>query len=191
MKNDAFTEKISLLLDDELSAAETTELQAHLTDCHTCQQAYQAMQQVDTIFREGAKVMVTPAAGFVQRFETRLVQRRAHNGGHLWLGLGTLLLGTLSLSVITGLMVSAFISAGVNTMGVSLLYHWLARFIESANFVEVWLNFGVVFLKACLITMRQPLFWGFAVVATGLVWLWLRVIKLISQQGTATLRLFI
>lgn len=191
MKNDTFTEQISLLLDDELNTAETAELQAHLNDCHTCQQAYQAMQRVDTIFREGAKVMAAPAAGFAQRFETRLAQRRAHNGGHLWLGLGTLLLGTLSLSVITGLMVSAFISAGVNTMGVSLLYHWLARFIESANFVEVWLNFGVVFLKACLLTMRQPLFWGLAVGAIGLAWLWLRVIKSISQQGAATLRLFI
>jgi hypothetical protein len=136
-------------------------------------------------------MMVAPAAGFVERFETRLVQRRAHNGGHLWLGLGTLLLGTICLLVITGVMVSALVSAGLNTLGVSLLYHWLARFIESANFIEVWLNFGVVFLKACLITMRQPLFWVFAIVATGLAWLWLRVIKSVSQRGTATLRLFI
>jgi hypothetical protein len=73
------------------------------------------------------------------------------------LGLGTLLLGTICLLVITGVMVSALVSAGLNTLGVSPLYHWLARFIESANFIEVWLNFGVVFLKACLITMRQPL----------------------------------
>jgi predicted anti-sigma-YlaC factor YlaD len=191
MKNDTFTEKISLWLDDELSRAETDALQAHLTECHTCQQAYQAMQRIDALFREGAREVAAPAVGFVERFETRLVQHRAYNGGHLWLGLGTLLLGTLSLLVITGVMVSVFVSAGINTLGVSLLYHWLARFIESANFIEVWLNFGFVFLKACLITMRQPLFWVFAAVATGLAWLWLRVIRSIAQRGAVTLRLFI
>ncbi len=191
MTHETFTEKISLWLDNELSAAEIAELQTHLSGCPTCQQTYQAMQHVDRLFHESASIIVAPTPGFPQRFEARLAQRYARNGGHLGLGLAVLLLGTLFLFVIGGVTISTFISAGMSMMGVSALYDWLAAFIESANLVGVWFNLTSLFVKACLITMSQPLFWGFAVVAIGMAWLWLRLLKSVYQRSAITIELFI
>jgi predicted anti-sigma-YlaC factor YlaD len=191
MTHETFTEKISLWLDNELGPAEIAELQTHLSDCATCQQAYQAMQRVDRLFHESARVVVAPAPGFPQRFEARLAQRYAINGGHLWLGLAVLALGTLFFFLIGGVTISTFISAGMGMIGTSILYDGLVAFIESANLIGVWLNLTGLFVKACLITMSQPLFWGFAIVAIGMVWLWLRLVKSVYQRSATSIELFI
>jgi predicted anti-sigma-YlaC factor YlaD len=191
MTHDTFTEQISLWLDNELSSVEIAELQTHLASCLTCQQTYQAMQRVDTLLHRASTLMISPKPGFIQRFETRLVQHQAANGGHLWLGLGVLLLGTVFLFVVGGIVVSALISTGINLFGVDTLYGWLADFIESANTVGVWLNLAGLFVKASFITMSQPLFWGYALLAVGMAWLWLRVIKSVYRPVPMNIELLI
>jgi predicted anti-sigma-YlaC factor YlaD len=181
MTHDTFTEKISLWLDNELSAPEIEELQAHLADCPTCQHTYQALQRVDMLLRHGASMRVEPAPGFTTRFETRLAQHQARHNGHVWLGFGVLLVGTLFFFIIGGILLGTFVSAGVNLFGIDILYHGLAGFIVSANTIAVWLNLAGLFLKASLITMSQPLFWGCALVAAGMAWLWLRLLKLVNR----------
>jgi hypothetical protein len=191
MNHDTFTEKMLLWLDHELSAPEIDELQAHLANCLTCRQTYQALQHVETLLHSGCKMMMAPAPGFTTRFEARLAQHQVRNGGHLWLGFGVLLLGTLFLFIIGGIVVSALVSTGANLMDVAILYRGLAGLIESANMLGVWLNLAGLFVKASLITMSQPLFWGCAVVALGMVWLWLRLLNVVNRQVPATVELLI
>jgi hypothetical protein len=191
MVHDTFTEQISLWLDNELSQAEVAALQTHLAGCLTCQQAYQSMQRVDTLLRGASTLMVSPRPGFSQRFETHLVHHQAANGGHLWLGLGALLLGTLFLFVVVGIVVSPLISTGINLFGVETLYSGLAEFIESANTLGVWLNLIGLFVKACLITMMQPLFWGYVLLAVAMGWLWVRVLKLAYRPAPLNIELLI
>jgi predicted anti-sigma-YlaC factor YlaD len=186
MANDTFTEKISFWLDNELSAAEAAELQAHLAGCHTCQRTYQALQQVDTLLRRGSSVVVGPAPGFTARFENRLAQQARHNG-HIWLGFGVLFVGTLFLFIIGGIVLGTFITFGINLIGIDILYNGLAGLIVSANTLMVWVNLAGLFLKACLITMSQPLFWGCALVAAGMAWLWLRLLKLVNRPAAVEL----
>ncbi|MBI1882312.1 MAG: zf-HC2 domain-containing protein [Chloroflexi bacterium] len=191
MTHDAFTEKITLWLDNELSDSEVAELQTHLADCLTCQHTYQAMQRVDTLLRGGSSVIIAPAPGFTARFETHLGRHPARNHGHLWLGFGVLLLGTLFLFVVSGIVVSTFVSAGTSLIDVATLYHWLADLIESTNTLGVWFNLVGLFVKVSLITMSQPLFWGYALVALGLTWMWLRLLKFVNRQAPTTVELLI
>ena len=191
MEHDTFTEKISLWLDEELSAPEVAELEAHLAGCPACQQTHQTMQRVDTLLHSGSKVLIAPAPGFVQRFETRLAQQQTREQGHVWLGLGVLLLGTICLFILGGVILYPFVSAGVNMIGLSALFVWLAEFIESANAVGLWLRLVGLFLKASFITMSQPLFWLGVLGAVGVAWLWLRLLKLAYRRIPTTIELFI
>lgn len=190
MTHDIFTEQISLWLDNELSVPEAAELQAHLGDCPACQHTYQVLQRVDTLLRSGASVVVAPAPGFTARFENHLAQQQARHNGHIWVGFGVLLVGTLFLFIIGGIVLGTFVSAGINLVGIDILYKGLAGLIASANTLAVWVNLVSLFLKACLITMSQPLFWGCALVAAGMAWLWLRLLKLVNRPA-ATVELLV
>lgn len=187
MAHDTFTEQISLWLDNELSAPEAAELQAHLAGCQACQHTYQALQQVDTLLRGGASMVVGPVPGFAARFENRLAQQQARHNGHIWLGVGVLLVGTLFFFIIGGIVLGASVSAGINLVGIDILYNGLAGLITSANTLAVWVNLAGLFLKACLITMSQPLFWGCVLIAAGMAWLWLRLLKLANRPAAVEL----
>jgi hypothetical protein len=191
MAHDTFTEKIALWLNDELSNPEIAELQAHLADCSICQQTYQSWQRVETLLREESTVIMEPAPGFITRFESRLVYHQTPNNGHIWLGLGVLLLGTLFLFIIGAIVGSALVSTGVGLINVDTLYRGLAGLIESVNTLGVWFRLVTLFVRASLLTMSQPLFWIYTLVAVGMVWLWLRFLKFINRQAPATLELLI
>lgn len=191
MAHDIFTEKISLWLDNELDLVERTELQAHLSSCPDCQHTFQAMQRVHTLFGEAATTLVIPQAGFSQRFEARLARQRAYQPKRVWWGMSVLLLGTVLLLLIAGVTVGAMVSAGVSMLGVPALYGWLAGFVEVTNTLGVWLNLAGTFLRACLKTMSQPLFWGGVFLALGMSWVWLRLLQKIYQRTVVTVELLI
>lgn len=191
MTHDIFTEKISLWLDDELDPAERAELQAHLSGCPTCQQAYQAMQRVDHLFRDASTMRVIPQSGFTQRFEARLARQRVYHPKRIWWGLSVLALGTVLLLLIAGVTVGAMVSTGVSMLGVPALYGWLAGFIETTNTMGVWLSLASTFLKVCLRTMSQPLFWGVVTLALGMSWVWLRLLQKIYRRTVVTVELLI
>ncbi|GAB4420147.1 MAG: hypothetical protein Fur0044_16930 [Anaerolineae bacterium] len=191
MNHETFTEKLSLWLENELSAPEITELQAHLAGCPTCQQTYQALQRVETLLRGGSKIMVGPPPGFTTRFEVRLAYHQVRNGGHLWWGFGVLLLGALFLFIIGGLAVSALVSSGAGWLDGAIFYSGLVGLIQLANTLGVWLNLAGLFVKVSLITMSQPLFWGCVLAALGLAWLWLRVLKYVNRPVATSVELLI
>lgn len=190
MNYDAFSEKISLWVDNELNPAEIADVEAHLATCRNCQQLYGQIRQMDQLFQMAAMEMVAPAAGFTQRFEAQLAYHHPVKRWQLLLALGSLAMGVLlfwgvvAVSGLTLLDSTFAVNAGI-------LYEGVISLIDSADNLRVLLNLITLFLKACLITMQQPIFWGLALLTIGLSWLWLRVMKTLSQRGSFTAELIL
>jgi predicted anti-sigma-YlaC factor YlaD len=181
MNYDTFSEKLSLWLDNELDPAETADLEMHLADCTGCQQLYEQMRQVDQFFQAAAMEMITPAVGFSQRVDARLAYHRPVKPWQMLLAMGSLALGPL---LVLGLVVVsgwAFLDTSLVTSG-GLLYQGVISLIDSVDNVRVLVNLITLFVKACLITMQQPIFWSLVLLTIGLSWLWLRVMKALSRR---------
>lgn len=190
MKHKPFAEQISLWLDNELGPAEVSRLQAHLAGCPICRQAYEAMQRVDRLLRTQATVMVAPNPDFRPRFEARLVQPQPIKPWQIWLTLIALFSGTLFLFGAWAILGSiTLVSVSTSVLDAVVFHQWLTAFIESVESLRVFLNLGGLFLKVSLITMGQPIFWISTLIAIGLIWLWLRIIQVISQHSTPTINL--
>lgn len=190
MNYDTFSEKISLWLDDELNPAEVADLETHLASCAGCQQLYEQMRQIDDLFQVAAMEMIAPAAGFSQRVEARLAYHRPVTPWQMLAAMGSLALGTLlflGVVIASGLM--AFDASLVTSGG--LLYQGVVSLIDSVDNVRVLLNLATLFVKACLITMQQPIFWSLVLLTAGLSWLWLRVMKALSRREHITAELIL
>ncbi len=186
-QHDTFAKKISLWLDEELSQAEITELQNHLAQCPLCRQTHRAMQQVDTLLRSASAFMVSPGPGFRTRLQARLATYPARSSKYTWLGLGSLLLGSLFF-ITLGLIIGGLALINFTSLiDLSPFMNWLINLGQLFNQLYVWLNLGNLFLKVALLTMKQPLFWGYALVAMTLAWLWLRLIRGAYRRLPATL----
>jgi predicted anti-sigma-YlaC factor YlaD len=187
MKKDAYTEKISLWLDDELNPAEVTELKAHLETCLDCRQTYQAIQQVDELLWGAAAMMASPSPGFNQRVETRMVHYRPGQRWRIGVALAGLFLGTLLFAAAVA-MVGGTALMGYGQVGVDadLFYQWLVSVIQSVTSLRVLLNLGGLFLKATFITMGQPLFWLCVLLSISMAWLWVRVMQTVSRRTAPT-----
>lgn len=183
MSKDAYTEKISLWLDDELNPAEVAELETHLVSCSNCRQLYQAMQQVDDLFRTAAMSLVGPGPGFIQRFETRLIQYRTGRPWQIWLGLGALLVGSFLLfgawAIAGGIALMTVITS---LLEINLFLQWLEQFIVSAMSVRLIFDLGALFLKAGVVLMSQPIFWLSIFIALAMSGLWVRIVRQLSQR---------
>lgn len=190
MNHDTFSEKISLWLDNELSPADVADLETHLASCTGCQQFYEQMRQVDQLFQTAAMEVIMPAAGFNQRLEARLAYHRPIRPWQMLTAVGSLALGTL-------LFLGVVVASGLTAFDVSLvtsggfLYQGIVSLIDSVDNARVLVNLGTLFVKACLITMQQPIFWSLALLTIGLSWLWLRVMKALSRRENITAELIL
>jgi predicted anti-sigma-YlaC factor YlaD len=185
---DAYTEKISSWLDNELTEAEAVDLQHHLRQCPTCQTVYQEFKQMDEWLHRAALVMVAPAPGFTGRFETRLAHHHPHQRLHLWLAVLGLALGAIFILAATALFGGVAIyslSASAPAINGQLAHNGLVYLINSANTARFFLGMGWLFLKTSLLTMQTPLFWGLVVVAAASAWLWVRVMRSLLKTGVA------
>ena len=91
-----------------LAPDQRSQLEDHLVDCGECQSVWEALVEVDRLFK--AEPMATPRPGFTGRFKARLEQRHSRPravGGALALGLGAVGAAALVLPVGVGLLFSA------------------------------------------------------------------------------------
>jgi predicted anti-sigma-YlaC factor YlaD len=177
MGTDQFTEKISLWLDHELSQLEVTELQTHMVDCPACRQTYQAMQGLERLLGRAAVEMKAPQPGFSQRFATRLAQHQPVSRRPSWWGIAALLL--LFITALAGgatMTLSTWLDAG----------GWVTAVLAVVDTLRTVVSLGTLLLKAGLLTLSQPLFWGYTLLMAGLAWLWLRIIQTAYQQRPVT-----
>ena len=185
---DAYTEKISSWLDNELTEAEAADLQHHLRQCQTCQATYHELNQMHEWLRRAALVMAAPAPGFTGRFETRLAHYHPQKRWHLWLAVLGLALGAIFILAATALFGGAALyslSASVPALNGQLAHTAVVYLINSANTARFFLGIGLLFLKTSLLTMQTPLFWGMVVVAAASAWLWVRVMRSLLKTGVA------
>ena len=189
---DKYTEQLSLWLDDELSGTEVAQLQHHLRHCHTCQQTYQGLQQVDGWLRSAATVMAAPAPGFVQRVETRLAQVQPQKMWHIWLAVMALVFGALFFvgagAVFGGLTVY---NTGSTVLNTQLVHQGLVSVIDSANTARFLLELGSLLLRTSLITMQQPIFWGMVLMAGLLAAVWVQIMRMALRRGIISTNLMV
>jgi predicted anti-sigma-YlaC factor YlaD len=179
MREDKYTARLSVWLDHELSPNEVVELKQHLQSCDNCQQNYQAMQQVDGLFRQAALQMVAPTAGFSQRFESRLNQHQTERR-QAWLAILALLLGAILLFIF--IISSSWGFMGMLSSDLPTLQQGQIQVIHLANTAHSWLNLLGVLVKASFIVMTQPLFWGLVIVSLIVTGLWGRLMQVLYQQ---------
>ena len=126
-----------LLNNQTLSANEKQQLNAHLQGCSSCT----ALAEVNLALK--SVKMVTPAAGFTERFQLRLeAQKKALRRRNLW---GFLV---LTLSVLSGLFWIAwpFLKSMIQSP-VDLLASWLSTVVSIWASVEALFQGGRVILK--------------------------------------------
>jgi anti-sigma factor RsiW len=191
MKHDIFTEKISLWLDDELTPAEISELQQHLARCPACQHVHQAMAQVHSLLHQASTYVAEPAPGFTSRFDSRLA-RHPQRSWQMWLGLSVLLLSTLSFFAVGAILAwLSLVGASSNLIDLSAIYYGLAFLGATVNDIRALANFAGIGLKVALLTMLQPLFWVFVLVAIGLAALWVRLMQGLYRRAQIPVQLFV
>lgn len=190
MTEDKYTEKISLWLDDELDTTEQLQLRQHLSECADCRLAYERMKHIDRLLRHAAQVMATPSPGFGQRFETRLAEYHPQKLWHIWVALLALMVGSLLFVVGWGIWGGlAVASYGATLLNTRLLTQSVFLFADTAENLRLYSGLGVLVFKTSLITMQQPLFWGFVVIAAASGGLWVRFMRQIVRRGTVSARL--
>lgn len=179
MTHEKYTEQISLWIDGELSSDEVNKLQTHLSNCTACTQFHQAMTQVEQALNKA--VMVSPPPGFTQRFETRLQEQQIKQG-RLWLGMTILIVSTLAMFVAAGAFVWIMFSGLETAWMLSTFYYYLGRMGGVVNEARAVVNLGSLFIKASVMTMQEPIFWGLITLTLALVVTWARVMQMIYRR---------
>ncbi|NLS75875.1 MAG: hypothetical protein GXY76_01305 [Chloroflexi bacterium] len=172
------TELMSLQLDHLLDDAARRELDAHLSECGSCQQTWAAMKRISSLL--DATPMVAPAPGFAERVNariaTRLASRQARKQlvtGYVILAAGVLLLLALPLTFLAGplstLGRAVADQPGIVGQGVGLLSRLgaiVGTFLEAC-----WL-----LLRTVVNALPQAFLAGLAVLMAALVAVWVQLV---------------
>lgn len=96
-----YTELMSAALDGRLAGHERAEWNTHLATCPRCQARWNALHDIDRMFKNTP--LVAPAPGFVARFSNRLARRQAAQQSRQRTLAGTGVLGVGALTVLVTL----------------------------------------------------------------------------------------
>jgi predicted anti-sigma-YlaC factor YlaD len=187
MTHNKYTEQISMWLDNELSPDKVAALQSHLAECSECTRFYQAMVQVDQVLNNA--MMVEPSPGFTRRFETRLEQQQIRQG-RMWLGMTILAVSTLAIFIAAGVFGWMVFAAQGTDWLLPTFYTYLGRLGGTVNELRAVVNLGSLFLKASIMTMQEPMFWGFVVLTLALMATWARVMQMIYRRSPLATAIF-
>ena len=170
-------EEMSLWLDGELSSAQISDLKAHMGICSTCQSALRAMTRTDEVLKSAPTV--SPAPGFVTRFQTRLAARRRRR--HSWVGVVVLTLTTIAV-VLAAIVVFAIfgLTAWREVLGVStsgLLGQGIEMFIALGEGGAALLRIGLLVTGALGQGLRHPACVAYAAGTAVLVAIWANVVS--------------
>ena len=161
-------------LDGELAEAERSELDVYLRAHPPLMREWQAMQTIDTLFRQTPAL--EPAADFVQRTINMLPNHQARQRviGVIYLmlllsGILPLLLGVWVINRVGGTLADPAILGSVGQFVVEGLQ------IAGALLSAVFSGMGEL-------VMQQPIIWGWLLVMGGVVFLWSGVYRQLVGQ---------
>ena len=168
---------MSLSLDNLLDEAEATRFDQYLTNFPTLAIHWQSWQRLHQGFV--AMPVVEPPAGFVGRFETRLLQQERRR--RLWFGA---VIGGVTLLLWIGVIVGLF------SMGAYLFVNqgsWLSALIQNLTYawvtLEQWLKTGGETLSAFAATPQaKAVGVGYLLMACALLGGWLTLLRRSVQQ---------
>lgn len=168
---------MSLSLDNLLDEAEATRFDQYLTDFPTLAIHWQSWQRLHQGFV--AMPVVEPPVGFVDRFETRLLQQERRRR----LGFGVVI-GGITLLLWVGVIVGLF------SMGAYLFVNqgsWLSALIQNLTYAWVtlgqWLKTGGETLGAFAATPQaKAVAVGYLLMASALLGGWLTLLRRSLQQ---------
>lgn len=168
---------MSLSLDNLLDAGEAARFDQYLTDFPTLAVHWQSWQRLHRGFV--AMPPVEPPAGFVERFEIRLLQQERRR--RLWFGL---VIGGVTLLLWIGVIVGLF------SMGAYLFVNqgsWLSALIQNLTYAWItlgqWLKTGSETLGAMAATPQaKAVGVGYLLMAVALLGGWLTFLRRSLQQ---------
>lgn len=173
MECDKYREKISLWIDEQLTADEVRQIEAHVAACASCRAALDSLRRLDRLL--SAAPMIAPAPGFSQRFQTRLATRRRRR--RTWAGLLTLsgatlllVLGAATLLAISGLSLWGNLPVG------GLLPQVTGLLLDVGQAMAVFLNLAWLIVSALARGLRHPVFIAYVATTTVLIAAWTQIV---------------
>lgn len=186
---DKYIEKIALYLEELLPLPEQADLEQHLSTCTRCQMELDALTRVDHLFKNAP--MPTPSPDFVAQFEVRLnrrINKRKTRFG--------ILVISLILILATGLLGWTIADSSFVLLNLfnnfDLLNVLLNLFATTLNGLTTLFNLGILLFGAATQILKQPVFWGYVALTTGILALWtqmLRRFNVIEHPVTSILNL--
>ncbi len=171
---DKYTAKIAMYLEDALPKAEMTELENHLAHCSICRAEHETLTQLDQLFIQAP--MIAPPSDFVAKFETRL-ERRVHRRRTV---IGVSVIGII-LMLATGLLVWTLIGSGAAAWELLSKGGVLGNLLEFVGALAVGISAFIKIVtlmgRALMQTARYPAFWGYMMLATGIVTFWAQLLR--------------
>ncbi len=166
-----------LLDGQDLTPAETAQLDAHLRECTSCRALAAGWSETERWLR--AAPALAPRAGFGLRWQDTLAAREvAQRRWQAWLVLGLALAGALTLAVVLGWQtIAALLSPTQAAVGLLQVMVWIASATTAAQEV------GLVLTRS-LRALIPPGVWITMVVgAFALISLWLATLSRYAIQG--------
>ena len=173
MECDTYQEQMSLWMDDQLAQQEVQQLEAHAAVCSSCRIALDTLRRVDQMLTSAP--MMSPAPGFANRFQDRMVTRRRRS--RTWAGIITLMLATLLLSL-----------SAITLLGISGLALWegLSFSMSLSQSVGLLLDLGKMavvagklawlILGALAQGLQHPAFIAYTLATAALIAIWTQII---------------
>jgi hypothetical protein len=164
-----------LLENEPLTPEQKQELKTHLKTCTTCI----ALTEVDLALKSPR--MVTPAAGFTDRFQARLAaEHKLRHKRQLW-GLG--LLGVLVLLAL-GITIFQLFSVILSSPA-QIFFTWISWWISLVTSVRTYASIGLVLIKTIAGIIPLPLWLGMAGASFLLILVWVASLWKLSYSSHA------
>ena len=182
MAHQPYLTMMQLLLDGELAAETRRQLEEHLAICRQCQASWAGLSALERMFNSAP--MLAPRAGFNQRFNARLAQRRSRPRliwGGLALGLGAIGVSALVVPLGVGLILSLLRLAQEPATALAVV----SSLDATAGIADTLLDALYIAGRAVLNgTAFNPLTWAGGVLALALAGVWLYVMQKITLEGS-------
>lgn len=184
MNHKPYLDWMQAAFDGSLAPEQRSQLEGHLVDCGECQSVWDALIEVDRLFK--TEPMAAPRPGFTGRFKARLEQRRSRPKavwGALALGLGAVGAAALVLPVGMGLLFS-FARVVQEPAATAALY---SGFDATTGFAGTVIDALFIAGRALLEwALVNPLMWAASIGAAAATAMWLYFVrKLVPVRNPA------